>query len=382
MPYFSTHRLAFGKIATFTTFKTDGDLTREEEGLPKRSDDRDNAIHIQKRQRIDSVERKVEYLAGADPPSSSSSLYASPGVQLSDVRRCRHQTSSVPPSLIELASDVLDSVMCFAMGNVTELSNACAVCSVFRCAALVVGGDENSVVWERKFSRLNPVLYKCMVAAEDRRFSWKKRCKTILNLKNNARKDVFTLNHDNGGGDKSLSSSTSSSTSSSSVSSSSSSQKEIPKVVDCLLYNHPKHGYLVNVGEARQCIFLYSLRESGDGITSLSSAGAALEAFHLPMMKRGDPAPVFTPNTDVLIVYSINGIVVAEHDDFDSFVQGIRRTSEISHWRFLHYPTCKLHTRLPEESLLGGKLRQNSSMVSEEESTIAEESLVLAETHV
>ena len=61
-------------------------------------------------------------------------------------------------------------------------------------------------------------------------------------------------------------------------------------------------------------------------------------------------------HTNLLLLHSIDGLAIAEHENFSSLVTFIRNTDEMSHWRLLFYmyPTLKMSS-VQESSFLGGR---------------------------
>jgi hypothetical protein len=352
---FYGHRFRFGKVATFSTFAEEDSST-------------DNTFSNSFDGSFDySMASDLSVLSdgGADSPSTSassslSSLSAAerpakqprwmttlaPAVRAEDVAGYEFHPPPRTSSITSLPLDIMNLVMMCSTSTVDELSAFSSVSPTFRRAAMSVRDDEDSVVWENRFKELDPVIHQCVVDAEDARSTWKARLTRILSLKQDIKMRGTSLD---GVDDLSAMSSSSSSSSSSTTTT--------PSIVDVILYNHPSKGYLVNVGEVRRCVFVYGVREYSGVRTS---ADAALESFHLPTFRSGEPAPQGLLHSNILLLHSIDGQTIADHENFPSLVSSIRGTKDMSHWRLLFYPTLKMNA-IPDASFLGGRKEQSAA---------------------
>jgi hypothetical protein len=263
--------------------------------------------------------------------------------------------------LRRLPAAVLESViLTLALSGVDDLRAFGAVSRAARTLAVRVGADANHPLWQSEFRARDPVLWRAVAGAGDARTPWRARVARLAGLRRAAALDPGPR-HDPAGG-------------------------PTPTLVDVVLYNHPKHGFLVNVGEVRRSVVLYGLRRPPPGLPAAcaaaahmsdepshggegagddewvtaspgrcggggsrapaSSAEALLRAFALPVFEAGAPAPPGPAAANLLVLHSLDGRAVADFADFDELVGGLRRAGELCRWRLLFYPRANLR-RLP-----------------------------------
>ena len=121
-----------------------------------------------------------------------------------------------------------------------------------------------------------------------------------------------------------------------------------PTVVDVNLYNDPRHGFMVNVGEARRTVIVYGVRQppprsDGTNEPSQSVSQVLLEPFNLRVFYPGEPAPAGPSDRDLLVLYSFCGKKVCDYPDFLSLIEDVKNSDDISRWRLLFYPITNLN---------------------------------------
>jgi len=203
-----------------------------------------------------------------------------------------------------------------------------------------IADDENALLWQSEFCARDPILYGCFIRSRDSRTSWLNRLLRLTHIN----RDVASH--------QCLDSVTRSS----------------DVFVDVVLYNHPIHGFLVNVGELHRSVVIYGIRRppsarSVDQTSTehheqeLSSAEAYLAPFKLPMFAAGAPAPLNPPARDLLVLHSINSTPVSTYTSFDDLIGSIKSADEMCLWRLIFYSQVDLNC-LPIECCLQAPLSQ------------------------
>ena len=119
-----------------------------------------------------------------------------------------------------------------------------------------------------------------------------------------------------------------------------------PTVVDVNLYNDPRHGFMVNVGEARRTVIVYGVRQppprsDGTNEPSQSVSQVLLEPFNLRVFYPGSPRPRGPP-TNLLVLYSLAGKRCATTRT-SLASSSVKNSDDISRWRLLFYPITNLN---------------------------------------
>ena len=243
--------------------------------------------------------------------------------------------------LMILPDAMLFAILSFALGGTADLRNASACSRVSRDIAMAVANRED-LLWEAEFKSQDAALHKFAKCAGDFRSSWRQRLAALSAVTASPawaklpRFIRYAHSHH--------------------------SRRRLPRVVDTVLYNHPRHGFLVNVGEVLGSVVVYGLRrppgtsaptlEAGGGggavVTDLSSAGAALGAFNLPVFAAGAPAPAGPGSTNLLVLFALNGRKMSSFSGFDELIVAIKAAGEFAWWRFLNFEEVDLR-RLPRD---------------------------------
>ena len=243
--------------------------------------------------------------------------------------------------LMNLPDAVLCAILSFALGGTADLRNASACSRVSWDITMTVANRED-LLWEAEFKSQDAALHKFAKCAGDFRSSWRQRLAALSAIA--ASPGWATLPRF------------------SRYAHSRHSRRRIPRVVDTVLYNDPRHGFLLNIGEVLGSVVVYGLRrppgtstpalgagEGGGGaVTDLSSAGAALGEFNLPVFAAGAPAPAGPGSTNLLVLFALNGRKMSSFSGYDELIGAIKAAGEFAWWRFLNFEEVDLR-RLPRD---------------------------------
>jgi hypothetical protein len=276
-------------------------------------------------------------------------------------RTCEVSSRAPTPSpvLLDLPDSMLSALLSFALGGTKDLRNTAACSRAYKDAAMSVANREDTL-WEAEFLAGNPALHGFVTRAGDFRATFRRRLAAVAAIQTSAAwlKLPRFIRHARAHH----------------------SHRALPRVVDTVLYNDPRHGFLINVGEVLGSVVVYGLRRPPGSMVpapvaahrhpllsvggrqaaaetgapaavsteGLSSAGAALGEFQLSVYEAGAPAPVGPGSTNLLVLYSLNGRKMSAFAGFDELIAAIKGCGDFAWWRFLIFDEVNLR-RLPRD---------------------------------
>ena len=290
-------------------------------------------------------------------------------------------------ALIEaLPEELLGECANFVVGSLSGLSIFGAVSQSFLASARAVSTDMNAPIWEVILRTVDPILYAGIkqLNAGNRddaptKKTWFTRLVRLRQLQMDAAAEALPRILRYGCGGTPLISIT--------PFFEASPGRPAFEVVDVVLHNHPKQGFMINLCEVHRNVCVYGLRmphrhrsaplsqipaalfSPGTSTklstvplscTTAATTKAKLSRFLLPTYASGAPASLSPTTTHVLVLVSLNGKALSEFCDFEDMVRDIKIAPEFCRWRFLFYPFSELR-HAPSECSFGGSERAPNS---------------------